>query len=323
MLDLKVNTKEFIFNQRHLLSLQDYTKEDIYKVLAKSLELKEKHTKNIPHPILKGKTLAMIFTKSSTRTRVSFEVAIKQLGGYGLFLNSNDIQLGRGESIEDTAKVLSRYEDGIMIRTYDQMDLVNLVKYGSVPVINGLTDMYHPCQILADLLTIYEIKGQLSVLKLAYIGDGNNVSNSLLIGCTKVGMDISIGCPKGYEPCKNVVSMAMENSKASNSKVKISNSAIEAIKDADIVYTDVWASMGQEEEEAVRERDFASFQVNSKLLSYAKDDAIFLHCLPAYRGKEVTAEVIDGPQSYVFDEAENRLHVQKAIMTLLMSEGGS
>ena len=323
MLDLKANTKEFIFKQSHLLSLQDYTKEEIYKVLAKSLELKEEHAKNIPHPILEGKTLAMIFTKSSTRTRVSFEVGIKQLGGYGLFLNNNDIQLGRGESIEDTAKVLSRYVDGIMIRTYDQVDVLNLAKYGSVPVINGLTDIYHPCQILADLLTIYEVKGRFSGLKLAYIGDGNNVSNSLLIGCTKIGMDISIGCPRGYEPCSDIVSVALENSKTSYSKVKVTNSAIEAMKDADIVYTDVWASMGQEAEEAIRERDFAPFQVNSKLFSYAKDDAIFLHCLPAYRGREVTAEVIDGPQSYIFDEAENRLHVQKAIMALLMGEGGS
>lgn len=321
MLDLENYKGQKTFSQSHLLRLQDYSQAEIYQVLSMALKLKEMQRFNIAHPLLNGKTLAMIFTKSSTRTRVSFEVGIKQLGGHGLFLSSNDIQLGRGETIKDTAKVLSRYVDAIMIRTYDQQDVVDLAKYGSVPVINGLTDMYHPCQILADLLTIYEKKRQLSGLKLAYIGDGNNVAHSLLIGCTKIGMDIAVGCPYGYEPDKDIVSMAVENSKLSSCSVSITNSPIEATQGADIIYTDVWASMGQEEEEAAREEVFSAFQVNSKLFSHAKPDAIFLHCLPAYRGKEVTSDIIDGPQSFVFDEAENRLHVQKAIMVLLMREG--
>lgn len=321
MLDLRNYGAEKPFNQSHLLQLQDYSKDEIYQVLSLALRLKDMQENNIPHPFLKDKTLAMIFTKSSTRTRVSFEVGINQLGGYGLFLSSNDIQLGRGETIEDTAKVLSRYVDGIMIRTYKQQDVIDLAKYGSIPIINGLTDSYHPCQILADLLTIYEIKGKLSGLKLAYIGDGNNIAHSLLTGCTKVGMDISIGCPAGYEPSDQIISKAVENSQKSECRVIITNSPTEAIKDADIVYTDVWASMGQEEEETVREEIFSPYQINSKLLSYTRPDAIFLHCLPAYRGKEVTTDIIDGPHSFVFDQAENRLHAQKSIMVLLMQEG--
>lgn len=306
------------FSQKHLLGLQSYSEDEIYQVLSLALKLKNEQKQGIVHHILKGKALAMIFTKSSTRTRVSFEVGMYQLGGSALFLSSQDIQLGRGETIADTAQVLSRYVDGIMIRTYKQSDVEDLAKYGSVPVINALTDLLHPCQILADLQTIYEKKGALKGLKLAFIGDGNNVAHSLLIGCSKVGMDISVGCPPGYEPNKEIVEMAVQNAVYSGSKVLITDSPLKAIEDADVVYTDVWSSMGQEEESAERMKVFASYQINTSLFSLAKPDAIFLHCLPTHRGEEVTADVIDGSQSVVFDEAENRLHVQKAVMALLM-----
>ena len=305
---------------RHLVNLQDYDEGEIYDLINLAFRLKEEQKKGIPHPILSNKALGMIFSKASTRTRVSFEVGIYQLGGYGLFLNSSDIQLGRGETIEDTAKVLSRYLDGIMIRTYAQEDVEELAKYSTIPIINGLTDMFHPCQILADLMTIYESKGKLKGLKLAYVGDGNNVAHSLLIGCTKVGMNISIACPTGYEPHKNVIDWAIGNSKSSGSLVNITSQPKEAVWDADIVYTDVWTSMGQEKESNERLKAFAPYQVNQSLFSLAKPDAIFLHCLPAHRGEEVTSEVIDGPQSLVFEEAENRLHVQKAVMVSLMGK---
>jgi ornithine carbamoyltransferase len=305
---------------RHLVNLQDYDEWEIYDLINLALRLKEEQKKGIPHPILSNKALGMIFSKASTRTRVSFEVGIYQLGGYGLFLNSSDIQLGRGETIEDTARVLSRYLDGIMIRTYAQEDVEELAKYSAIPIINGLTDMFHPCQILADLMTIYESKGKLKGLKLAYVGDGNNVAHSLLIGCTKVGMNISIACPTGYEPHKNVIDWAIGNSKSSGSLVNITSQPKEAVWDADIVYTDVWTSMGQEKESNERLKAFAPYQVNQSLFSLAKPDAIFLHCLPAHRGEEVTSEVIDGPQSLIFEEAENRLHVQKAVMVSLMGE---
>lgn len=308
------------FFQKHLLSLQDYTPDEILQVLSLALDLKAKHKAGIAHPYLSGKTLAMIFTKSSTRTRVSFEVGIQQLGGYGLFLNSADIQLGRGETIEDTAKVLSRYVDGIMIRTFKQQDVEDLARYGSIPIINGLTDLLHPCQILADLMTIYEKKGKLQGLKLAFIGDGNNVANSLLIGCSKLGLHVSIGCPKGYEPDPQVLQWAQENSNTSGSQILITQDPREAIQGANVVYTDVWASMGQEKEAQDRIRIFTPYQVNGSLFRLAHDDAIFLHCLPTHRGEEVTVEVIDGPQSVIFDEAENRLHVQKAVMVLLMGQ---
>lgn len=306
------------FSQRHLIKLQDYTKDEIYQVLSLAFELKSKQKKGIPHKLLEGKTLGMIFIKPSTRTRVSFEVGIHQLGGYGLFLSSADIQLGRGETIEDTAKVLSRYVDGIMIRTFKQSDVENLAEYGSIPVINGLTDTYHPCQVLADLMTIYEHRNTLAGLKLAFVGDGNNMANSLLIGCTKVGMNISIASPQGFQPDKAIVETAEKNGAHTGATVLITDNIENTIKDADVVYTDVWASMGQEEETEIRAQAFAKFQVNQKLLSLARPDCIFLHCLPAHRGEEVTSEVIDGPHSLVFDEAENRLHAQKAIMALLM-----
>ncbi|NLL07240.1 MAG: ornithine carbamoyltransferase [Clostridiaceae bacterium] len=303
---------------KHLISLNDLTLEEIEKILNLSEKLKNQQKARVTHHLLSGKTLGMIFTKSSTRTRVSFEVGMYQLGGYALFLSSNDIQIGRGETIYDTAQVLSRYIDGIMIRTFDHSDVEDLANYGNIPVINGLTDLLHPCQILADLFTIYEHKGTLKGLKLAYLGDGNNIAHSLLHGCSKVGMDISIGAPKGYQCNENIVSNAKEAAKISGSNVVITEDPVEAIKDADVVYTDTWVSMGQESEKQARIKIFEPYRVDGNLFCKAKEDAIFLHCLPAYRGYEVTQEIIDGPQSLVFDEAENRLHVQKAIMAILM-----
>jgi len=303
---------------QHLISLNDLTKEEIYKILDLSQKLKRQQKEGVEHHLLKGKTLGMIFSKSSTRTRVSFEVGMYQLGGYALFLNSSDIQLGRGETIYDTAQVLSRYVDGIMIRTFSHQDVLDLAAYGSIPVINGLTDLMHPCQILADLFTIYEFKGSLEGLKLAYVGDGNNVAHSLLHGCAKVGMDISVASPIGYECNKDIVKEAQEAASISGSQVFLTNNPIEAVVDADVIYTDTWVSMGQESEKEKRISIFMPYQVNKHLFSYAKEDAVFLHCLPAYRGYEVTEEIIDGHQSLVFEEAENRLHVQKAVLAILM-----
>jgi len=303
---------------KHLISLYDLTVEETEEILKLSGKLKKELKQGIQHHILKGKTLGMIFSKSSTRTRVSFETGMYQLGGHALFLSSNDIQLGRGESIYDTAQVLSRYIDGIMIRTFKQSDVEDLAKYGSIPVINGLTDLMHPCQILADLFTIYEHKGTLKGLKVAYLGDGNNVANSLLHGCAKLGVNISVASPEGYKCDPQIVEEALSDAKKSGSEIVLTEDPVEAIKDADAVYTDTWVSMGQESEKDQRIKTFMPYQVNKELFSKAKEDAIFLHCLPAYRGYEVTAEVIDGPQSVIFDEAENRLHVQKAIMALLM-----
>ncbi|MDP4180129.1 MAG: ornithine carbamoyltransferase [Bacillota bacterium] len=304
----------------HLISLYDLTLNDFQEIFDLAEKLKRQLKEGIEHQLLKNKTLGMIFTKSSTRTRVSFEVGMYQLGGYPLFLSSNDIQLGRGETIYDTAQVLSRFIDGIMIRTFKHSDVEELAKYGNIPVINGLTDLMHPCQILADLFTVYEHKGDLKGLKLAYVGDGNNVANSLLHGCAKVGMDIAVAAPKGYECDKAIISEASSDAKISGSKILLTEDPYEAVKDADVVYTDTWVSMGQEDEKEKRVKLFMPYQVNSDLFSKAKEDAVFLHCLPAYREYEVTAEVIDGPQSLVFDEAENRMHVQKAIMALLMGK---
>lgn len=303
---------------KHLLSLNDLSTDEIHDLLKLSEKLKRQTKEGVQHHLLKGKTLGMIFTKSSTRTRVSFEVGMYQLGGYSLFLSSNDIQLGRGESIFDTANVLSRYIDGIMIRTFKQSDVEDLAKYGTIPVINGLTDEMHPCQILADLLTVYEHKGKLEGLKLAYIGDGNNVAHSLLHGCTKTGMDIAIASPKGYECDSRYVDEAKEAAKASGSKIVLTQDPVEAIANADVVYADTWISMGQEEQKEEKLNIFMPYQINSQLFAKAKEDAIFLHCLPAYRGYEVTEDVIDGAQSVIFDEAENRLHAQKAVMATLM-----
>ncbi|AEY67803.1 ornithine carbamoyltransferase [Clostridium sp. BNL1100] len=303
---------------KHLLSLNDLSTDEIHDLLKLSGKLKRQTKEGVQHHLLKGKTLGMIFTKSSTRTRVSFEVGMYQLGGYSLFLSSNDIQLGRGESIFDTANVLSRYIDGIMIRTFKQSDVEDLAKYGTIPVINGLTDEMHPCQILADLLTVYEHKGKLEGLKLAYIGDGNNVAHSLLHGCAKTGMDIAIASPKGYECDSRYVDEAKEAAKSSGSKVVLTQDPVEAIANADVVYADTWISMGQEDQKKEKLNIFMPYQINSQLFAKAKEDAIFLHCLPAYRGYEVTDDVIDGAQSVIFDEAENRLHAQKAVMATLI-----
>lgn len=305
---------------KHLIDLIDLSLEDIEKLFALTEKLKKELKAGIPHPLLRGKTLGMIFSKSSTRTRVSFEVGMYQLGGYAIFLSSNDIQLGRGETIHDTAKVLSHYVDGIMIRTFKHSDVLDLAKYGTIPVINGLTDLMHPCQILSDLFTIYEKKGKLKGLKLAYIGDGNNVANSLLQGCAITGMDISVASPRGYECDGTITEQARHAAKKSGSKVLLTEDPEEAIRDADVVYTDTWISMGQEAEKELRLKVFTPYQVNKKLFSLAKEDAMFLHCLPAYRGYEVTEDVIDGPNSNVFEEAENRLHMQKAIMVALMAD---
>lgn len=305
---------------KHMLSLASYSKDEILQIISLALKLKDERKKGIPHPILKDKTIAMIFTKSSTRTRVSFEQGIKELGGYGMFLSSNDIQLGRGEPISDTAQVLSRMVHGIMIRTFEQTDVEDLAKYGSIPVINGLTDDYHPCQVLADIMTVYEHKNTLENLKLSFFGDGNNMANSLMIICAKLGIDIYVACPKEYEPQDKIVEMAKEFAKETGSKVVISQNASACAADADIIYTDVFASMGQEDEAKKRLNDMLPYQVNTDIMKLAKDDAIFLHCLPAHRGEEVTADVIDGSQSVVFDEAENRLHAQKALMALLMKD---
>ncbi|MBS4207400.1 ornithine carbamoyltransferase [Bacillus sp. FJAT-50079] len=303
---------------KHLLTLMDLSTEEIMNILNFAKKLKQMNKAGEAHHYLKGKTLAMIFEKSSTRTRVSFEVGMNQLGGHALFLSRDDIQIGRGETIEDTAKVLSRYVDGIMIRAYSHEGVEQLAANSAVPVINGLTDDYHPCQALADLLTLYEVKGTLAGTKLAYVGDGNNVAHSLMLGCAKTGVDCSVAVPKGYEPKAEVVEKAKEIAKQTGAKIEVTNSPQEAVANADAVYTDVWTSMGWEEEAEVRIKAFQPYQVNSELMSFAAEGAIFLHCLPAKRGEEVTAEVIDGPQSYVFEEAENRMHVQKALMVALM-----
>ncbi len=305
---------------KHLLSIHDLTVAETEQILSVAGELKAQLKKGIPHPLLKGKTLGMIFSKSSTRTRVSFEVGMFQLGGHALFLSSNDIQLGRGESIYDTANVLSRYLDGIMIRTFDQKDVEDLAHYGSIPIINGLTDLLHPCQALTDMLTIYEHKGKLSGLKLAYLGDGNNMAHSLLYAGAKLGMEVAVATPKGFECDPEIVANAKEDAKQTGAVIDVSHDPIRAAKNADAIYTDTWVSMGQSGSKESRLATFHPYQVNEKLMSHAKEDAIFLHCLPAYRGYEVTEEVIDGPQSVIFDEAENRLHTQKAIMALLMAD---
>ena len=305
---------------KHLLSLYDCTKQDIENILNMAIKLKDENKKGIVHHHLKGKSLGMIFSKSSTRTRVSFEVGMYQLGGQALFLSSNDIQLGRGESIYDTANVLSRFLDGIMIRTYAQSDVEDLAKYGSISIINGLTDLLHPCQILADFQTIYEHKGKLEGLKLAYLGDGNNISNSLLYGCSKMGINIAVATPKGYECDALVTERAIADAKKIGSDVILTNDPDSAIHNADVVVTDTWVSMGQEDEKAERIKVFGNYSVTKDRMATAKEDAIFLHCLPAYRGYEVAPEVIDGPQSVIFDEAENRLHAQKAVMVKLMSK---
>lgn len=302
---------------RHFLHLNDLTKGEILYLIELACRLKNEVKKGFFFPYLENKALGLIFTKASTRTRVSFEVGIHQLGGYSLYLGKNDLQLGRGETIEDTAKVLSRYLDLIVIRTYAQSEVEELAKYSSIPVINGLTDDYHPTQIIADFQTIYEEKGTLENLKIAYVGDGNNVAATLLIGASKLGIDIAIATPQGYEIKSEVLEFAKDEAKKSGGNILLTYNPKEAVKGADVVYTDTWVSMGQEKDKEKRVKDFDGYQVNSELMKFAKDDAIFLHCLPAYRGFEVSPEVIDGPSSRVFDEAENRLHAHKAIMVFV------
>jgi len=312
---VKLNEK---FKGRDFICLNDFTADEIYEMIDVALALKAENKAGIPHPVLKGKTLGMIFTKSSTRTRVAFEVGMYQLGGYALFLSNRDIQIGRGESIKDTARVLSRMVDGIMIRTFSHQEVLDLAKYASVPVINGLSDYLHPTQVLADLMTIKEHKGTIKGLKLAYIGDGNNVANSLLIGGSKMGMQVAIASPKGYQPVPEIRELAEQNAQVSGGSILIVEDPLEAAAGADVLYTDVWASMGQEEESEIRRKAFAGYQINETVLKVAHPDAIVMHCLPAHCGEEITEEVMEGPQSVVYDEAENRLHAHKAIMALVM-----
>jgi len=303
---------------RSLDSLLHLTKEELDQILKTSELLKYQLLRGEKHPLLKGKTLAMIFEKPSTRTRVSFEVGMWQLGGYALYLSASDLQLGRGETIADTAQVLSRYVNGIMARVFAHQTILDLVKYSRVPVINGLSDFTHPCQGLADLFTIYEKKGRFEGLKLAYVGDGNNVAHSLLYGCSKVGMNITLACPKGYEPNSEVVVEAKAEGRRSGCKVIVTKDPKEAVRGADVIYTDVWASMGKEKEREQRIKTFKPYQINGKLVRGAKKDYLFMHCLPAHRGEEVTDEVADSKNSVIFDQAENRLHTQKAVMALMM-----
>ena len=298
---------------KHLLKLGDCSAEEIIEILNLADQLKYEQKHGIAHPHLKGKTLAMIFTKSSTRTRVSFEVGMAQLGGHALFLSGRDLQIGRGEPVQDTARVLSRYVNGIMIRTFAQQEVEDLAKYGSVPVINGLTDYAHPCQVLADLMTVREVKHSFKGLKMCFVGDGNNMANSLIAGCVKVGMKLAIACPKAYMPDEKLVQWGMESG-----LLTIGENVLEMAKDADVLYTDVWASMGEEAEAEERRKAFAGYQVNAAVMAAAKPDAMVLHCLPAHRGEEITDEVMEAHAAEIFEEAENRLHAQKAVMVKLM-----
>lgn len=300
---------------KHLLKLLDLSGEEILDLINLADQLKYERKHRIPHPLLQGKTLGMIFQKASTRTRVSFETGMTQLGGYPLFLSSRDLQIGRGEPVQDTARVLSRYLDGIMIRTYAQSEVEDLAKYGSIPVINGLTDFCHPCQVLADLMTVREYKGRLEGLKLCYIGDGNNMANSLIVGGLKVGMSVSAACPQNYRPAKEVLDFA-QNAGA----FELTDSPLQAARDADVIFTDVWASMGQEDEANERRTAFQGYQVNAEILDAANADAMVQHCLPAHRGEEITEEVFEAHAGEIFDEAENRLHAQKAVLVRLLGE---
>jgi len=301
--------------KKDLLSLIDLSGEDILNILNTADQLKYNQKHGIPHDHLKGKTLAMIFEKNSTRTRVSFEVGMYQLGGHALFLSGKESQIGRGEPIEDTARVLARYCDGIMIRTFAQQEVEELAKYADVPVINGLTDFCHPCQVLADLMTIREHKAVLEGLKMCYIGDGNNMANSLIVGGLKTGMEVAVACPEGYDPAPEVLEFAKSDP---NFNFHLYRTPQKAAVDADVIVTDVWASMGQEMERNVRARAFAGYQVNAELLALAHPDCMVQHCLPAHRGEEITADVFEAHANEIFDEAENRLHAQKAVMYLLM-----
>ena len=306
---------------KDMLSIHDLSVDEVQEILALAKELKAKQKAGVPHKILKGKTLGMIFEKSSTRTRVSFETGMYQLGGQALFLSNRDLQLGRGEPIRDTARVLSRYLDGIMIRTFGHDRALELAKWADIPVINALTDLLHPCQVLTDLLTIEEYKGKnLKGLKMAYVGDGNNMTNSFLYGCAKVGMTFVAATPEDYRPDATVFKNALEDAKETGASLSLVTDPYEAVKDADIVVTDTWASMGQEAEHEARKKIFAPYQVNKELLKGADKRVIVMHCLPAYRGEEITEEVLEANADVIFDEAENRLHTQKAIMALTMAD---
>lgn len=299
---------------KHLLKMLDLSKEEILDILNLADQLKYENKNGIEHHILKGKTLGMIFQKSSTRTRVSFETGMYQLGGQALFLSNRDLQIGRGEPVQDTARVLSRYLDGIMIRTFEQKEVEDLAKYGSIPVINGLTDFCHPCQVLADLMTIREFKGRFEGLKMCYIGDGNNMANSLIVGGLKVGMEVSIACPKDYQPAAEVLEFA----KGYGDKFSMTDVPLEAAKDADVLFTDVWTSMGDEAETEKRKIAFKGYQINDDIMAVAKADAMVQHCLPAHREEEITEKVFEAHANEIFEEAENRLHAQKAVMVKVM-----
>ncbi|MBQ4100015.1 MAG: ornithine carbamoyltransferase [Oscillospiraceae bacterium] len=300
---------------KHLLKMLDLSKEEILDILNTADQLKYEKKHGIEHHHLKGKTLGMIFQKSSTRTRVSFEVGMFELGGYALFLSSNDLQIGRGEPVQDTARVLSRYLDGIMIRTFEQKEVEDLAKFGSIPVINGLTDFAHPCQVLADLMTIREHKGKLEGLKMCFIGDGNNMANSLIVGCLKMGMKVSVATPADYKPDAQILEFVKDYA----DNFELVEDVKTAAKGADVLITDVWASMGQEGEAEIRKKAFAGFQINEELMSVANADAMVLHCLPAHRGEEISEETFEKHANEIFDEAENRLHAQKAVMVKLMA----
>lgn len=299
---------------KHLLKMLDLSKEEILDILNLADQLKYENKNGIEHHILKGKTLGMIFQKSSTRTRVSFETGMYQLGGQALFLSNRDLQIGRGEPVQDTARVLSRYLDGIMIRTFEQKEVEDLAKYGSIPIINGLTDFCHPCQVLADLMTIREFKGRFEGLKMCYIGDGNNMANSLIVGGLKVGMEVSIACPKDYQPAAEVLEFA----KGYGDKFSMTDVPLEAAKDADVLFTDVWTSMGEEAETEKRKIAFKGYQINDDIMAVAKADAMVQHCLPAHREEEITERVFEAHANEIFEEAENRLHAQKAVMVKVM-----
>ena len=301
---------------KHLLKLLDLSKEEIMEILNLADQLKYENKNSIEHKILKGKTLGMIFQKSSTRTRVSFETGMYQLGGQALFLSNRDLQIGRGEPVQDTARVLSRYLDGIMIRTFEQKEVEDLANYGSIPIINGLTDFCHPCQVLADLMTIREFKGRFEGLKMCYIGDGNNMANSLIVGGLKVGMSVSIACPKDYQPDPEV----LEFTKQYGDKFFMTDVPLEAAKDSDVLFTDVWTSMGEEAETEKRKIAFEGYQINDEIMAVAKPDAMVQHCLPAHREEEITEKVFEAHANEIFEEAENRLHAQKAVMVKVMGE---
>lgn len=319
-MNMEILTPEVTMKGKSLISINDLSFEEITQILNLSKTLKDNSKNGEIQKPLQGKTLGMIFKKPSTRTRVSFQRAMYDLGGTAFYFSQDELQFGKSESISDTAKVLSRYLDAVLIRTFNHQDIIEFSENSSIPVINGLTDLLHPCQVLTDLFSILERKKHFKGLKLAYVGDGNNVANSLLYGCSKVGIDLYIACPKNYEPDSSIISEAKENAELSGSKIKIIENPLEAVDNADIIYTDVWASMGKESEINERKEIFSKYQVNKELVKFAKKDYLFMHCLPAHRGDEVVNEVCDSENSIIFDQAENRLHVQKAILYLIMSD---